>query len=86
VSPQSHINSYVTDKYAELPQYLMEAGWAADGNVIACTQPRRVAATSVANRVAIEVGTTLGDEVLLTMSLPQEVLYTLRIGWIYYPF
>jgi len=64
----------------------MEAGWAADGNVIACTQPRRVAATSVANRVAIEVGTTLGDEVLLTMSLPQEVLYTLRIGWIYYPF
>ena len=48
---------------AELPQYLYEAGWAADGNIIACTQPRRVAATSVAGRVATEVGSILGDEV-----------------------
>lgn len=47
----------------ELPQYLYEAGWAAEGNVIACTQPRRVAATSVANRVATEVGSIIGDEV-----------------------
>lgn len=47
----------------ELPQYLYEAGWAADGNIIACTQPRRVAATSVAGRVATEVGSVLGDEV-----------------------
>ena len=29
----------------------------------ACTQPRRVAATSVATRVAVEVGSILGDEV-----------------------
>ena len=50
-------------RYVELPQFLYEAGWAAEGNVIACTQPRRVAATSVANRVAAEVGTILGDEV-----------------------
>jgi len=48
---------------SELPQFLLEAGWAADGNVIVCTQPRRVAATSVASRVAAELGTTLGDEV-----------------------
>jgi ATP-dependent RNA helicase DDX35 len=41
----------------------MESGWAGDGNVIACTQPRRVAATSVASRVATEVGSVLGDEV-----------------------
>jgi ATP-dependent RNA helicase DDX35 len=47
----------------ELPQYLYEAGWASNGNVIACTQPRRVAATSVATRVAQEVGSILGDEV-----------------------
>ncbi|KAI8998955.1 P-loop containing nucleoside triphosphate hydrolase protein, partial [Trametes punicea] len=51
----------------ELPQFLYESGWAADGNRIACTQPRRVAATSVANRVAAEVGTTLGDEVGYTI-------------------
>lgn len=47
----------------ELPQYLHEAGWATGGSVIACTQPRRVAATSVATRVAVEVGAILGDEV-----------------------
>jgi len=41
----------------------LESGWAAGGNVIACTQPRRIAATSVASRVAAEVGTILGDEV-----------------------
>ncbi|KAJ7074423.1 P-loop containing nucleoside triphosphate hydrolase protein [Mycena amicta] len=49
-------------KTTQLPQYLMEAGWAQNGNVIACTQPRRVAATSVASRVANEVGSILGDE------------------------
>ena len=47
----------------EIPQYLHEAGWASNNNVVACTQPRRVAATSVATRVAEEVGTVLGDEV-----------------------
>ncbi|EDQ98007.1 uncharacterized protein LACBIDRAFT_317717, partial [Laccaria bicolor S238N-H82] len=33
---------------------------AAEKNVIACTQPRRVGATSVATRVANEVGSALG--------------------------
>jgi ATP-dependent RNA helicase DDX35 len=50
-------------RYLEIPQYLHEAGWASNNNVVACTQPRRVAATSVATRVAEEVGTVLGDEV-----------------------
>ncbi|KAI0371843.1 pre-mRNA splicing factor [Pilatotrama ljubarskyi] len=54
-------------KTTQLPQFLYEAGWAAEGNCIACTQPRRVAATSVAGRVAAEVGTTLGDEVGYTI-------------------
>ncbi|KAG6813096.1 hypothetical protein H0H92_013950 [Tricholoma furcatifolium] len=54
-------------KTTQLPQYLYEAGWASQGSVIACTQPRRVAATSVATRVASEVGTTLGDEVGYTI-------------------
>ena len=51
----------------ELPQYLHEAGWTSSGSIIACTQPRRVAATSVASRVAAEVGTVLGDEVGYTI-------------------
>ncbi|KAH8102820.1 P-loop containing nucleoside triphosphate hydrolase protein [Cristinia sonorae] len=54
-------------KTTQLPQYLNEAGWAADGNVIACTQPRRVAATSVAARVATETGSMIGDEVGYTI-------------------
>ncbi|TBU50208.1 pre-mRNA splicing factor [Dichomitus squalens] len=54
-------------KTTQLPQFLYEAGWANEGNVIACTQPRRVAATSVANRVAAEVGTSLGEEVGYTI-------------------
>lgn len=49
--------------YPELPQYLYESGWATGGSVIACTQPRRVAATSVATRVAAEAGSILGEEV-----------------------
>lgn len=47
----------------EIPQYLYESGWASGNGVIACTQPRRVAATSVAQRVAEEMGATLGNEV-----------------------
>ncbi|KAI0822689.1 pre-mRNA splicing factor [Trametes gibbosa] len=54
-------------KTTQLPQFLYESGWATDGNLIACTQPRRVAATSVASRVAAEIGTTLGDEVGYTI-------------------
>lgn len=50
-------------RHAEIPQYLHEAGWTAQNHVVACTQPRRVAATSVATRVAEEVGSVLGDEV-----------------------
>lgn len=54
---------FISPDPPEIPQYLHEAGWSADGRVVACTQPRRVAATSVATRVAEEVGSVLGDEV-----------------------
>ena len=45
-------------------QYLAEAGYASKGR-IGCTQPRRVAAMSVAKRVAEEFGCKLGQEVCL---------------------
>ncbi|KAF8876040.1 P-loop containing nucleoside triphosphate hydrolase protein [Gymnopilus junonius] len=54
-------------KTTQLPQYLLQAGWADEGHVIACTQPRRIAATSVATRVSEELGTKLGDEVGYTI-------------------
>ncbi|GAA5961157.1 hypothetical protein JCM21900_005883 [Sporobolomyces salmonicolor] len=50
-------------KTTQLPQYLYEAGYCKDGKKIGCTQPRRVAAMSVASRVADEVGCRLGAEV-----------------------
>ncbi|CAG8737937.1 5613_t:CDS:10 [Cetraspora pellucida] len=50
-------------KTTQLPQYLNEAGWTANGFVVACTQPRRVAATTVADRVATEMNVKLGEEV-----------------------
>ena len=50
-------------KTTQLPQYLHEAGYTKDGMKIGCTQPRRVAAMSVASRVAEEMGVKLGNEV-----------------------
>ncbi|EME42751.1 hypothetical protein DOTSEDRAFT_26302 [Dothistroma septosporum NZE10] len=50
-------------KTTQLPQYLYEDGFAKNGQKIGCTQPRRVAAMSVAARVAEEVGVKLGNEV-----------------------
>ncbi|KAF2902571.1 hypothetical protein ILUMI_03619 [Ignelater luminosus] len=50
-------------KTTQIPQYLHEAGFTADDKRIGCTQPRRVAAMSVAARVAQEMGVKLGNEV-----------------------
>jgi pre-mRNA-splicing factor ATP-dependent RNA helicase DHX16 len=50
-------------KTTQLPQYLHEAGFTEGGMKIGCTQPRRVAAMSVAARVAEEMGKRLGNEV-----------------------
>ncbi|KAJ2800502.1 hypothetical protein H4R20_004033 [Coemansia guatemalensis] len=50
-------------KSTQLPQYLYESGWAADGKKIACTQPRRVAAAMLAQRVSEEMGVELGTTV-----------------------
>ncbi|CAI4583186.1 AIF_collapsed_G0031590.mRNA.1.CDS.1 [Saccharomyces cerevisiae] len=51
-------------KTTQLPQYLVEDGFTDQGKLqIAITQPRRVAATSVAARVADEMNVVLGKEV-----------------------
>lgn len=49
-------------KTTQVTQYLAEAGYTTRGK-IGCTQPRRVAATSVAKRVAEEFGCRVGEEV-----------------------
>ncbi|UJR38210.1 hypothetical protein I4U23_030883 [Adineta vaga] len=53
-------------KTTQITQYLAEAGYTSRGR-IACTQPRRVAAMSVAKRVAEEFGCRLGQEVGYTI-------------------
>ncbi|MDI1489997.1 MAG: hypothetical protein OHK93_001196 [Ramalina farinacea] len=50
-------------KTTQIPQYLHEAGYTKDGMKVGCTQPRRVAAMSVAARVAEEMGKKVGNEV-----------------------
>lgn len=49
-------------KTTQLTQYLHEEGYSSWGT-IGCTQPRRVAAMSVAKRVSEEMGLELGKEV-----------------------
>lgn len=49
-------------KTTQIPQYLHEAGYCIGNKKIGCTQPRRVAAMSVAARVSEEMGVKLGNE------------------------
>ncbi|PON50620.1 hypothetical protein PanWU01x14_221530 [Parasponia andersonii] len=49
-------------KTTQLTQYLHEDGYTVNG-IVGCTQPRRVAAMSVAKRVSEEIETELGDKV-----------------------
>lgn len=51
-------------KTTQICQFVAEAGYAmSNGKMVACTQPRRVAAMSVARRVAEEMDVVLGEEV-----------------------
>ena len=73
-----------TGKSTQLPQYLLECGWASDGRAIAVTQPRRVAVTTLASRVAEERGSVVGDEIGYTVSRSAPaLLVTLALLLIY---
>ena len=50
-------------KTTQIAQFISEAGYSQTNKLIACTQPRRVAAMSVARRVADEMDVQLGEEV-----------------------
>lgn len=50
-------------KTTQLAQFLYEDGFTANGRMIGCTQPRRVAAVSVAERVSKEMDTPIGVKV-----------------------
>ncbi|ERP30889.1 ATP-dependent RNA helicase HrpA [Chitinivibrio alkaliphilus] len=59
-------------KTTQLPQFCRELGLHRRGR-IAVTQPRRIAATSTAQRVAEELGSALGDKVGYKIRFSQEV-------------
>ena len=59
-------------KTTQLTQYLYESGFAKFG-IIGCTQPRRVAAVSVAKRVSEEMKTNLGEIVGYTIRFEEYV-------------
>ena len=54
-------------KSTQMLQYLYENGWADRGFQVVCTQPRRIAAQTLAQRVADEVGCPLGRQVGYTV-------------------
>lgn len=48
-------------KSTQVPQYVHEAGWTGDGRLVGVVEPRRVAAVTLASRVADESGCVLGS-------------------------
>jgi ATP-dependent RNA helicase DHX33 len=65
----------------EIPQYLLESGISANG-VIAVTQPRRVAATSLASRVAQEQnGSSVGNLVGYSVRFDEKYSAETRIKY-----
>lgn len=68
-------------KTTQLAQILHRAGYTKDG-VIGVTQPRRVAAVSVARRVAWEMGGQLGDEVGYSIRFEDRTSRATRIKYL----
>ena len=72
-------------KTTQIPQFLVD--YATQGKtVVACTQPRRVAATSIAQRVAEEMDVELGAQVGYTIrfedvSDPHSNHFEVCHGW-----
>lgn len=62
-------------KTTQIPQYILEAEIEAGRGAVCsiiCTQPRRISAMAVSERVAAERGEDLGDSVSLTISQLSE--------------
>ena len=60
-------------KTTQIPQYLYENGYCNNNKKICVTQPRRVAAMSVASRVAYEMGVKCGHEVGYSIRFEENV-------------
>jgi ATP-dependent RNA helicase DHX36 len=74
-------------KTTQVPQMLLDAALAHQGEVahIVCTQPRRLSAIAVAERVALERGETLGwsvgYQVTFLMGVENQHSVSLSLSW-----
>ncbi|KAF5443435.1 hypothetical protein F2P56_035990 [Juglans regia] len=68
-------------KTTQLPQFLFNAGFCRDGKTIGITQPRRVAAVTVAKRVAEECGVELGQRVGYSIRFEDATSISTRIKY-----
>ncbi|KAI3499236.1 hypothetical protein L1887_35029 [Cichorium endivia] len=68
-------------KTTQLPQYLYNGGFCHDGGTIGITQPRRVAAVTVAKRVAEECGVELGQKVGYSIRFEDMTSISTRIKY-----
>lgn len=68
-------------KTTQLTQYLYEEGYNANGLMIGCTQPRRVAAISVAKRVSEEMECALGGKVGYTVRFDDQTSRDTKIKY-----
>ena len=63
-------------KTTQIPQFLVDAGYARVVNgkqrMVACTQPRRVAAMSIAKRVSEEMDVNMGQHVGYTIRFEDQ--------------
>lgn len=68
-------------KTTQIPQYLYETGYCKDGKLIGCTQPRRMAAITIAMRVAEEKQLELGDLVGYSIRFDDKTSDSTRIKY-----
>lgn len=69
-------------KSTQIPHYLMSNGWCDNGFQIVCTQPRRIAAQTLAARVTKEVGRTLGTSVGYTVRFDNKTSENTKIIYV----
>lgn len=68
-------------KTTQIPQYLYDAGIIGKHGMIGVTQPRRVAAITVAKRVAAEMGVELGNQVGYSIRFDDMTTSSTRIKY-----
>ncbi|KAH8273854.1 hypothetical protein KR044_002202 [Drosophila immigrans] len=68
-------------KTTQIPQFLLQAGYASNG-IIGITQPRRVAAITIAKRVAQELASNVGDTVGYTVRFEDTTTERTRIRYL----